>query len=111
ALGGHHDHAHDHFDSYVISIGEVDGDKIQTQLSALLNAHNIYRAKGFAAIPGKPMRQVLQAVGTRLECHFDRLWAAAEPRLTQLVFIGKDLDESVLTEALKQAEVASAETV
>ena len=103
--GAHHDHAHDHFDSYVISIGEVDGEKLQAQLMSLLEKYNIYRAKGFAALPGKPMRQVLQAVGTRLDSHFDRLWAADEARLTQLVFIGKDLDEAVLTDTLKLAEL------
>jgi len=66
--------------------------------------HTIYRAKGFAAIPGKPMRHVLQAVGQRLDTHFDRLWAPDEVRQTQLVVIGKGLDEAVLTDALKAAE-------
>lgn len=101
----HHEHAHDHFDSFVITVGEVDADKLQTQLNQLLSEYNIFRAKGFAALPGKPMRQVLQAVGTRLDTHFDRLWAADEPRLTQLVFIGKGIDEETLTAALKQAEI------
>ncbi|MFT6387981.1 MAG: cobalamin biosynthesis protein CobW [Cellvibrionaceae bacterium] len=103
--GDHHDHAHDHFDSYVIRLGEVDADKVQRVITDLIATHTIYRAKGFAAIPGKPMRQVLQAVGKRLECHFDRLWAVDEQRQTQLVVIGKELDQAVLTAALKTAEV------
>lgn len=107
AHGEHHDHAHDHFDSYVITVGEVDGDKIQQVVQQLISEHNIYRAKGFAAIPGKPMRQVLQAVGKRLDVHFDRLWEANEPRQTSLVVIGKGIEESVLTDALKTAEVAA----
>ena len=101
----HHEHAHDHFDSFVISIGEVDGEKLQAQLNQLLADYNIFRAKGFAALPGKPMRQVIQAVGTRIDCHFDRLWGADENRQTQLVFIGKDIDEKTLTDVLKNAEV------
>ncbi|MCJ8270159.1 MAG: GTP-binding protein, partial [Psychrosphaera sp.] len=80
--GAKHDHAHDHFDSHVITVGEVDGQQLQNALKDLLSKHNIYRAKGFAALPGKPMRQVLQAVGERLEVHFDRLWTADEKRQT-----------------------------
>jgi cobalamin biosynthesis protein CobW len=41
-----------------VSIGEVDGDKLQTILKGLLAKNSIYRAKGFVALPGKPMRQV-----------------------------------------------------
>ncbi|CAA0122386.1 Putative metal chaperone YciC [BD1-7 clade bacterium] len=101
-----HSHAHDHFDSYVITLGQVDGDKLQTQLKDLLANNNIFRAKGFAALPGKPMRQVLQAVGERLDVHFDRLWTADETPKTQLVFIGKGITEQQLIDSLKLAEVA-----
>ncbi|BFM15818.1 cobalamin biosynthesis protein CobW [Maricurvus nonylphenolicus] len=106
AHGEHHDHAHDHFDSFVISIGEVDSDKLQTILKQLLSQHAIYRAKGFAALPGKPMRQVLQAVGERLDVHFDRLWQAEEARKTQLVFIGKGIDKASIEAELLQAQIA-----
>ncbi len=103
AHGEHHDHAHDHFDSFVVSIGEVDGDKLQVVLKDLLAKNAIYRAKGFAALPGKPMRQVLQAVGERLDVHFDRLWDAEEERLTQLVFIGKGIQKAAIQKELEQA--------
>lgn len=103
--GEHHDHAHDHFDSFVISLGEVDGDKLQAVLKNLLNENNIFRAKGFAALPGKPMRQVLQAVGERLDIHFDRLWEPAENRATQLVFIGKGIAQADIRSALEAAVV------
>lgn len=106
--GEHHDHAHDHFDSFVITLGEVDSDKIQSVLNTLLAEHTIYRAKGFAALPGKPMRQVIQAVGKRLDLHFDRLWTADEERLTQLVFIGKGISKDIILKALQEAEVAVA---
>ena len=103
--GDHHEHAHDHFDSCVIHLGEVDADRLQSALSKLLAEQQIYRAKGFAALPGKPMRQVIQAVGQRLESHFDRLWGADEARRTSLVMIGKHLHADELTLALKVAEV------
>jgi cobalamin biosynthesis protein CobW len=105
--GAHHDHAHDHFDSFVITLGEVDGDKLQLVLKELLAKHTIFRAKGFAALPNKPMRQVLQAVGERLDVHFDRLWTTEDARQTSLVFIGKQLDQAVVTAALKTAEATA----
>jgi cobalamin biosynthesis protein CobW len=103
--GGHHEHAHDHFDSCVIHLGEVDGEQLQVALAELLSNQQIYRAKGFAALPNKPMRQVIQAVGQRLESHFDRLWTTDEARRTSLVMIGKHLHVDELTSALKVAEV------
>ena len=92
----------------MISLGQVDGDKLQAILTDLLNTHNIYRAKGFAALPGKPMRQVLQAVGKRLDVHFDRLWGATETPTTNLVFIGKGINQIDITQALQAAELAAA---
>ena len=111
AEGAHHDHAHDHFDSCVITLGEVDGERLRQCLTDLLAEFDIYRAKGFAALPGKPMRQVVQAVGERLDTHFDRLWQADETRKTRLVMIGKGLDATVLTEALSPAQIDSEATV
>ncbi|SEF51731.1 cobalamin biosynthesis protein CobW [Billgrantia desiderata] len=107
AEGAHHDHAHDHFDSCVIRLGEVDGEALAARLQQLLQHHEIYRAKGFAAIPGKPMRRVIQAVGERLDGYFDRLWGQDEPRATQLVFIGKGLDGAALHDALADVEIAT----
>ena len=106
----HHDHghdlehAHDHFDSFVITLGEVDDQRLQQLISQLLAQHNIYRAKGFAALPGKPMRRVLQAVGQRLDAYFDRLWQADENRATQLVFIGKGINATDIRAVLSEAE-------
>lgn len=107
AHGASHHHAEDHFDSHVIEVGEVDGDKLYDALKVLLEQNNIYRAKGFAALPGKPMRQVIQAVGQRLDRHFDRLWAEREVRKTSLVFIGKNLDEKRIKRALIEAEITA----
>jgi cobalamin biosynthesis protein CobW len=103
--GHEHSHAEDHFDSFVITLGTVDGDKLQQILQGLIDSKNIFRAKGFAALPNKPMRQVVQAVGKRLNTHFDRLWQADETACTQLVFIGKDINKEEITQALEAALV------
>ncbi|MCK2182509.1 cobalamin biosynthesis protein CobW [Halomonas getboli] len=107
AEGAHHDHAHDYFDGVTIRLGEVDAEALEARLAALLKAHEIYRAKGFAAIPGKPMRRVIQAVGERLDGYFDRLWAQDEPRRTELVIIGRHLHREALEAALAGAERAT----
>lgn len=105
AHGAHHDHAHDHFDSLVINLARVDQQRLQTVITQLLAEFNLFRVKGFAAVEQKPMRQVIQAVGKRLVAHFDRLWAPEETPTTQLVLIGKGLDEAQITALLKSAEV------
>jgi len=110
AHGEHHEHAHDHFDSHVITLAEVNGEHLQQIVQQLISTQTIYRVKGFVALPDKPMRQVLQAVGKRLDVHFDRLWNAGEDKLTQLVFIGKELDLEQLTEALQKAVIDSAKS-
>jgi len=105
AHGAHHDHAHDHFDSLVISLATVDQQQLHAAIEKLLSEFNLFRIKGFAAIENKPMRQVIQAVGKRLEAHFDRLWETGESAKTELVLIGKGLDEATVTAILKTAEV------
>lgn len=102
--GAHHDHAHDHFDSIVIKLGAVNSDKLQMAVTKLLNEFNLFRVKGFASVENKPMRQVLQAVGKRLDVHFDRLWAVDETPHTSLVLIGKHLEEQAIIAILKEAE-------
>ncbi len=100
-----HRHAHDHFNSVSITLGEVDSDKIVEILGELIASNTIFRVKGFLAIPGKPMRQVLQGVGERLERYFDRAWGADETRQSRLVLIGKDLVDDNLRAALEAAVV------
>jgi len=96
-----HHHAHDHFNSVSITLGEVDSEKLVAIVDGLIAVNTIYRVKGFLALPGKPMRQVLQGVGERLERYFDRAWGNDELRQTKLVFIGKDLVEAELRSALE----------
>ena len=107
----HHDHEEDHdhdeFDSLVIELPALDRDRLIAVLEELVAVHTIYRIKGFVAIPGKPMRLLVQGVGQRFDHHFDRAWREGEAKRTQLVFIGEDLDEAVLREALQGALAAT----
>ena len=96
------EHDHDDFDSFVVSAGAVrDGDAFRRQLAAAIRAHDILRVKGFVHIPGRERRQVVQAVGDRVQYYFDRPWGTAEPRATRLVVIGKKgLDRAAIAAAL-----------
>lgn len=109
AAGESHEHAHDHFDSAVIALGPVDSERLLAGMQQLIAEQTIYRAKGFAAVGDKPMRQVVQAVGERVAHYFDRLWTADEARETRLVFIGHDLDRDRIRTVLGEAEVATAD--
>ncbi len=102
----HHDaeaeHDHDDFDSFVVPLGEVaDPAALAVRVAALAEQFDVLRVKGFAAVTGKPLRLLVQAVGPRVTHQYDRPWAASEPRQSQLVVIGlKGLDRAAVTRAL-----------
>jgi cobalamin biosynthesis protein CobW len=84
----HHDHDHDDFESFVVTLGEVDDPKAFTdKVVDVINAHDILRLKGFIAVAGKPMRLTLQAVGPRADTYFDQPFTGK--RETRLVIIGQ----------------------
>ena len=105
----HHDHDEDHdhdaFDSLHIDLGTVDRDRLMQALQTIVERHAVLRVKGFAALPGKKMRLLVQGVGRRFDAYFDRAWNDGEAQATRLVFIGKQLDAAVLYQALKIAEI------
>jgi cobalamin biosynthesis protein CobW len=99
----HDDHDHDAFDSISIELPQAEEAKLLQALNAAVVKHGILRVKGFAAIPGKPMRLLIQGVGTRFDKHFDRAWGADEARSTRLVLIGQELDAASLQAQLRAA--------
>lgn len=103
--GEDHHHDHDEFDSFVVEAGAIaDPEQFIGQLKSVIRDHDILRLKGFADVPGKPMRLVIQAVGARVDSYFDRPWSAGETRGTRLVVIGlHDIDKSVIEAAVRQA--------
>ena len=95
-------HDHDDFESFVVAGGAVrDAEAFVARLRATIGRHDILRVKGFVDRPGLDRRQVVQAVGQRLQQHFDRPWRAGENRATRLVVIGKKgLDRGAIATAL-----------
>ncbi|HHW1842617.1 TPA: cobalamin biosynthesis protein CobW [Pseudomonas aeruginosa] len=100
---GHEDHDHDEFDSFHVDLPEVEEVALLEALGELVERHDILRIKGFAAIPGKPMRLLVQGVGKRFDRHFDRKWLADEVRSTRLVVIGQELDQAAIANQLRTA--------
>jgi cobalamin biosynthesis protein CobW len=109
----HHDEDHEHgrphshtlFDTHVLRLGALGRDALLRGLAAVVRDHEVYRAKGFAAVNDKPMRLVVQGVGQRIDSYFDRPWAPDEARTTELVVIGSHLDrDSVMRTLLAAVE-------
>ena len=98
-----HDHDHDAFDSLVLTLAPCEPAPLLRALTQLVERHAILRIKGFVAVPGKPMRLLLQGVGQRFDSHYDRRWREDEARSSRLVFIGQGLDRDVLAAELAAA--------
>jgi cobalamin biosynthesis protein CobW len=107
ARPSHHDaeeeHDHEDFDSVVIDIAEqTDPQALAARIEALANDRQILRVKGYAAVAGKPMRLLVQAVGARVRVQYDRPWGADEARQGRLVVIAEhdDIDADAIRLAL-----------
>ncbi len=102
----HHDNLEDHDHdpevnaAQVVIAGGFDPADLEKRLVKLLKTQEIYRVKGFVAVPQKPMRLVFQGVGRRFDYFYDRPWEPAEARKTRLVFIGKDLEPTQIAAVL-----------
>ncbi|AWI57532.1 cobalamin biosynthesis protein CobW [Sinorhizobium fredii] len=96
------EHDHDEFDSFVVELGAIaDPALFVDRLKAVIAEHDVLRLKGFADVPGKPMRLLIQAVGSRIDQYYDRAWAPGEARGTRLVVIGlHDMDETAVRAAI-----------
>ncbi|MEX0282690.1 MAG: GTP-binding protein, partial [Arenibacterium sp.] len=98
-----HDHGHDNFNSITVDIPELsEPEDLVQAIESLANSHNILRVKGYAAVAGKPMRLLVQAVGSRVRHQFDRPWAPGEARQGRLVVIAEhdDINREIIEAAL-----------
>lgn len=102
--GAPHDHDHDEFESFVVDLGALDDAGVFVAgLKPIIDRHDILRLKGFAEVKGKPMRLVIQAVGSRVDTYFDRAWRPDEARSTRLVVIGlhDEMDDAAIMSEIR----------
>jgi cobalamin biosynthesis protein CobW len=96
------EHDHDDFESFVVALPELaDPADLIARIARLAEAHKVLRVKGFAAVEGKTMRLLIQAVGPRVSHYYDRPWGDASARQGNLVVIGlKGLDRDAIAKTL-----------
>jgi cobalamin biosynthesis protein CobW len=98
----HHDneaeHDHEDFETFIVDLPVFDSpQQLVDRIVRIAEQHDVLRAKGFADIKGKPMRLLIQGVGSRIQHHFDRPWKGGEARRGRLVVIGqKGLDQAAI---------------
>ncbi len=76
----------------------MDLRKMNAWLSGLLQdkGPDLYRTKGIVSMTGMQNRYVFQGVHMLLDGREDQPWKTNEKRVTQMVFIGKNLDRAAL---------------
>ncbi len=111
ARPSHHDgvpeHDHDDFDTIVVDVPEAgSAEDLVARIEALARQQNILRVKGYASVRGKPMRLLVQGVGTRVRHQFDRAWDLGEDRQGRLVVIAEhdDMDSEAIRSILVPEE-------
>ena len=90
---GPHDHDHEDFDSIVVDLPELEKpEDLADKITRIALEQNILRVKGYAAVRGKPMRLLVQAVGARVRWQYDRTWGPNEDKQGRLVVIAEHDD-------------------
>ena len=100
----HHHHAHDHtHDAAIASVGielpgSLNAKRFNAWMSELLQSkgQDIFRMKGVVSIHGDPKKFVFQGVHMTFDGRPMQPWGET-PRVSRLVFIGRNLDREQLT--------------
>jgi len=97
------EHSHELFDTIVVRPGALERAALLRGLEAVVREHEVYRAKGFAVVPGKTMPLVVQGVGRRFDSYFAEPSGAKRPSETELVLIGSHLEHDRVLDTLLSA--------
>lgn len=97
-----HEHDEDITSVHVVLNQAFEPAELVSRLQFLVQQHEIYRIKGFVAVPNKAMRLVIQGVGNRFDTFYDSLWQPDELRQTYLVFIGRSLNLKQISASLEE---------
>ena len=109
--GHDHHHHHDHGTSAENHIAAANISSVSVQTDKLINPQkllpwldkltqeqgpDLLRMKGVLAFPDEPKRFVVQSVHMIMEGDVQRDWRPDEPRVSRIVFIGRNLDGDAL---------------
>jgi len=107
-----HDHEHSHQDEFsslhLIEDRPLDLQKVEAWLSHIISTmgERLYRSKGILYIKGQPKRVVFHGVQTMFEASPERFWNSGEERRSQLVFIGRNLDEATIRSGFQNCVIS-----
>jgi G3E family GTPase len=99
--------AHEHDETVgsvaIVEAGDLDGNRLNEWLGNLLQTQgpDIFRMKGILTIAGEDRRFVFQGVHMLFDGKADRPWRPNEARKNELVFIGRNLNETQLREGFR----------
>lgn len=98
-----HEHDESVFSLAFVEEGELDKEKLNTWMSNLLETKgpDIFRMKGILNIKGEDNRFVFQGVHMIFDGKTERPWKPTETRKSELVFIGRNLNEAELREGFR----------
>jgi G3E family GTPase len=80
-------------------------EALELFVQEMSDREKIYRSKGFLWIKDNPRRAVFHGVNNRVTLMWDKLWEKGQARSSQLVFIGKQLQEERLRSELEKCVV------
>ncbi len=106
----HHEHSESSNNSHKITTftltfpRPLDLNHLHTELNQIVQLHRnqVYRIKGFIAIPNYPNRVILQSARSAIVATDGTPWEDAENREGKLVFIGRGLDKMTFENRLKK---------
>jgi len=83
--------------------GCLVGDQFEAAIQELIDTQAIYRCKGMVALQGSKERGILHGVNNRLHLIWGERWGGREVPRTDLVFIGRGLNEKRIHAVLAKA--------
>ncbi len=97
-----HGHGAHHHANQLIAVSFADdaplvGERVLAAIEAL--GPRLVRAKGFVHVAGEARRGFVERAGIRTELSYREPWGA-DPRRSEIVLIGDDLDEAAIQRAL-----------
>jgi G3E family GTPase len=98
-----HDHDDEVFSFAIVESRPIDEEKFETWMQRLLaeKGPDLFRMKGILNMAGRAERFVFQGVHMLFDGRPDRRWPSDRDRKSELVFIGRNLDEQAIREGFR----------